>query len=649
MFRMVMTIALVLCAAGTVPATVSLTRENGKFRMENEALRLTVNPAMGGMVDSFLVKASGRELIGEGCSLLADHFWQQPWPGEFMGAVYQVVVVTNTPEVATLEAACVSKGWSGSTAQNDIRVARRMTLRAGSPLVEVSIRLENTGTVGRVAGYWSQQIFYADGEKQAKQRFFRPTVRGVSEATYESTTGRTAVEGGAPDGFVRDPQQGWMAVLDADSRRGLAFVMRYDELMFLYNCMNHFTTEWQYRSTGIPAGKAWTTDFVFYPVAGLPRVDYASHRLVAAVEPADKDGALTVRVSLAAAAGALEGVTVEGDMLLARQANRPIVPLSTQSCARVESRPAVVTLRAPHDPSEPVAIRLTVKGRVAGRAFEERFDTWYGARYGENRQVDLSPLYPLPVPERHVTFLKPNAIVKTHNVAPRVLFCKGMYADAYLPAATFTALKAEVRPVYFKPTGNFPAALSAFPASYEDLMALDVIVMINVDAVALEGAGEEMLDDFVRHGGTLVYGGDLWAYSRGSLKNGKLSALLPVTFSAGKDKASSLRFLENAQVLRGDTPLAPGAVMAYTAESFGVKADARVLARCGTEPVLVSRSVGQGRVIAITGTTLGEAPQGATLFNRTPAWAELLAEILAGGSTSGIVTGRFDNASITQS
>jgi hypothetical protein len=53
-----------------------------------------------------------------------------------------------------------------------------------------------------------------------------------------------------------------------------------------------------------------------------------------------------------------------------------------------------------------------------------------------------------------------------------------------------------------------------------------------------------------------------------------------------------------------------------------------VLAHCGNTPVMVAWQVGQGRVIAITGTALGDAPKGSILFNNTPAWVALMAETL---------------------
>lgn len=632
--RLTVIMGLLVLNVAPALAAVTLSQEGDRYILENEAVRLSVNPAKGGRVDGYLVKATGRQLVGEGCFLLGDHFWQQNWPGEFLNAPYEARMVEPTPDQATLEVSCVSKGWAKNVTQNDIRVVRRMTLRADSPVLLVEVRMENVGQVGRVAGYWNQNLLYANGGKTEPHRFFRPSARGVSVLTYESVGNRMAVDdNGTPDGFVRDPQQGWMAVLGADSRNGVAFVMKYDELMFVYNCWISFTSEWQYKAVGIPAGKTWKTDFVVYPLAGLPRVDYASRRLAAAVEPADADGKLSVRLHLAAAGTRLEDVTVSGDFLRVRETNRPSVAFPSQTVASLGSSPSVLTFHASHDPSEPVAIRFTVKARAGGEKVEEQFETWYGARYGRNWQVDGSPLYPLPWPKRQPTFLKPDKIEKLHNPTPRVLFCKGMFAEEYLPPDLFRRMKAEVTPSYFKPTGQFPATLSYFPASYEDLMALDIIALINIDADALGDAGQEMIKDFVTHGGVLVYGGDLWAYGRGNLKGGTLADLLPVAFSEGK-AGRDLRFFPEQPVERraeagaSARPLAKNGVMVYAVHPFTVKNGAQVLLTCQDDPVLVGWKAGQGRVLAITGTALGDAPAGKSLFTQTPEWALDLANRL---------------------
>ena len=625
---------IMLVSVLTAGAAVTLTRDGDRYVLENAVVRLRVNPTKGGLVDSYIVKVTGHELIGENGFLLGDHFWQQNWPGEFLAASYTATIISNTPAEATLEVARVSTGWLGKKAQNDLRVARRLTLRDDSPVLQVEIAVENVGQTGRLAGYWSQHVFYADGRKEETQRYFRPSVRAVSEVTYQSHGDiRTGDQYGDNRGFVRDPQQGWTAVLGAESGNGLAFVMRYDELMFLYNCLGQFTTEWQYTNAAIPAGKTWRTDYLVYPLAGMPRVDYASHHCVVAIEPSDADGMLTVRLSLAAAGAPLHDVQVEGSVVMARKEGHPGTALPPQTLARVTTTPSACTLQLPHDPFEPLALHFTVRGMQDGEAFSETFDTWYGAKYGMNHQVDGSPLYVLPAPERHVTFLKPEHMEKIHNTTPHVLFCKGVFADDYLPPALFPALRAEVTNSYFTSANVFPASISEFPGSYEDLMGVDIIALINIDAAALGSVGQQMLQDFVTHGGTLLYGGDLWAYQQGNLSDGPLNTLLPVTFLDKKTSGAPQWLHESpVKLCDGDghpqRPLAKGAVLLYRTNTFVPKTGAHILVSTTAGPIVVSWNVGEGRVIALTGAALGEASAKNKLYTRTPEWTAWLTKLL---------------------
>ena len=70
--------------------------------------------------------------------------------------------------------------------------------------------------------------------------------------------------------------------------------------------------------------------------------------------------------------------------------------------------------------------------------------------------------------------------------------------------------------------------------------------------------------------------------------------------------------------------------MEYAAETFTVKDGAEVLLSCGGRPVVVAWTVGQGRVIAITGTAMGEPAAGRQLFTRTPEWAACMEALLRG-------------------
>ena len=608
-------------------ADVSLRQTDGHYILENEFVRLAVDPAKGGVIDDYFVKATKTQMVSGSLFMLGDHFWQQTWPGEFLNQPYDAKIIEQSPDVATLEVARTSEGYNGNATQSGLRVVRRMTLRAGSPVLSVEVELQNTAKVGRTAGYWTQSLAYAGGDKAEKQLYFRPSLRAVSEASYKSVEGVAKIDPyGDADGFVRDPQNGWMAALGADSKTGLAFAMRYDELLYIYNSFPTFTSEWQYKNVAIPAGKSWQTSFEIYPLGGWNRVDYASKNLVAAAAPRDENGQLTVPLQVATSGGSLENVEIEGTVTLART-GKISAPLAAQKVARLDTTPQTLTFRAPHDPSEPVQLNFTIRAQIAGKPIEEKFSLWFGAQYGKNWQIDGSPLRVLPAPERHVTFLKPDVIEKFHNATPRVLQVRGMFASEYLPDGAFAPMKAQITPSYYKSASYFPASLSDFPASYEELMAWDVIALINVDAGAVGDAGQEMLKDFVNHGGTLVYGGDIWAFGRGNLGQGQIAELLPVTFPAVVSGAP--RFLKAQAVSVAGSPLAPNAVMMYAAAGpLTLKKGARVLASAGGEPVLVEWKVGQGRVIALTGSALGEAPKGKTLFTRTPQWAALLSRVL---------------------
>ena len=618
---------LLLTGITPVFAEVVISQDNGSYILENAFVRLRVNPARGGKVEQYLVKATGKDLLGKGLFLLGDHFWQQPWPGEMLDAPYEARVQAQTATSATLEVSRTAGVWNGSNAQSDLRIIRRMTLTDDSPLLSVEIAIENVGKVGRLAGYWSQSVLYPGGDRDDTRVVFRPATRGVSMSLFDAKSGRfsfTAEEPG--DGFVQDPQGAWMATLGAKAHSGLAFVMRYDELMYLYNCMPD-TNEWQYKATGIPVGKTWKTDFVVYPIT-LPRVDYACRSFAAAIEPHNANGTMTVQCRFVAAGTALDGMTVTPSMALVRQ-GKEFTPLTVQQLGHVDAGGAACTLTTQHQPADPVVLRFRVQGTQNGTPVDETFETWYGADYGVNRQVDNTPLYPIPAPPRHVTFLKPDVITKTVNAQPRVLFGKGMYFDYYLTPSLFQPLNAEVVSSYYQPAGQWPASLSTFPASYDDLMALDIIALINVDSAALGDAGLEMLRDFIKHGGTLVYGGDQWAYSRGNVKGTALAELLPVTFTGDSKTPGALQAVRGKPVYRviDGKPggmLAKDAVLEYWSETFCVKPGAHVLLACDGKPVLVDWTVGQGHVVAITGTALGDPAKGRALSrvppNGMPSW-----------------------------
>ncbi|NCO36945.1 MAG: hypothetical protein GW893_24195, partial [Armatimonadetes bacterium] len=86
-------------------AAVSLTTGdkdgNTRYRMDNGRVSLVVDPSKGGVVVSYKDKLGGDvELIPDQSphGLGIDHFQSQYWPGEMLGAKYEVVDQKNDPK-----------------------------------------------------------------------------------------------------------------------------------------------------------------------------------------------------------------------------------------------------------------------------------------------------------------------------------------------------------------------------------------------------------------------------------------------------------------------------------------------------------------------------------------------------------------------
>ena len=78
--------------------------------------------------------------------------------------------------------------------------------------------------------------------------------------------------------------------------------------------------------------------------------------------------------------------------------------------------------------------------------------------------------------------------------------------------------------------------LGNFPASYEDLLGYDVIILGNVSGPMLSSVGQEMLADFLKAGGgVLMLSGDR-TYGQTTFSNVHFADLLPYT-SAPNDYA----------------------------------------------------------------------------------------------------------------
>jgi len=177
--------------------------------------------------------------------------------------------------------------------------------------------------------------------------------------------------------------------------------------------------------------------------------------------------------------------------------------------------------------------------------------------------------------------------------------------------------------------------LSTFPATPEEMVRYDAVVLINVSATPFEGPRGELLRDFVHAGGGLVVLGGFYAYGGGGYAQSALHDLLPVEcagpFDVKRlDSPAPLALGAELPGLTADFNADLGAVMWLHALRPKPGAQTALNARTpgGPQPFLVVGAHGQGRVAACAGTVYGVGADGKPLFWETPAWPDVLARTI---------------------
>ena len=178
--------------------------------------------------------------------------------------------------------------------------------------------------------------------------------------------------------------------------------------------------------------------------------------------------------------------------------------------------------------------------------------------------------------------------------------------------------------------------LTRFPATEQEIMRYDAVVLVNVSVTPLRKTGQELLKTFVAAGGGLVVCGGFYSYSGGLFAGSVFEEMLPVSMTGPNDVK---RLAEAAPIVRGDrVPGLPGPSWTHPGvvlwlHDLVAKPGAKVPLYANTagrkRPFLVLGRFGQGRVAALAGTVYGVPPPGNTPFWDHPEWTGLLASVIA--------------------
>ena len=311
-------LVVALTAARTCVADVKLTEEthggSKRYVLENQFVRLELQPSPGGQGAALIHKKTGRHLTRAlshtrapgGSGLFIDRFWGDRQIRGFEKMPYEIRADDKSPVEASVTLALTHSG---------LRVEKTITLRRGVSSLRIEYRVTNEGTDDFVGKFWvSNGVFAGGREKSVHLHYpYAEYVAGDKMAAKgrRQITHLTYVPGDRPSDtnhWMNSPARAWGAARSSDGF-GAAFEIEYPFLERFYSwqpppgASEPFPTfEWLYapmKLRPLAVGKAeaeqhpeeddplrpyiFRTGWTLIPFHGLPSVDGVAESLVASI------------------------------------------------------------------------------------------------------------------------------------------------------------------------------------------------------------------------------------------------------------------------------------------------------------------------------------------------------------------------------
>ncbi|MBI4023846.1 MAG: hypothetical protein HY360_02630 [Verrucomicrobia bacterium] len=633
----------------SVRADVALTKEDKDgetcYRLDNGRVSLVVDPSKGGAVISYKDKLGGDvELISDKSprGLCLDHFQSQNWPGEMLGARYEVTDQKNDPKACVLALRYQVTGqWGGSEEERlkDLVLEKTYTLRADRPALECRIKIIAPKKNSKLFAYWQQHIFFAGGQyDRLTDKSFRPSARGVRVKAGENW-GAT----GAED-FLRDPCAGWEALLDTQRKSGLVVLSDYNEIDVLYANCGNLTIEPMYRVTYLPAEQSVEYPTYVAPVVGLDNVVSATADYIAGYRmKTDGKGTGNIALSAIRSVNAPAALSMKVSLMNVQKPAQ-VTPAGTVLFDALGDQVQTKELAFKEAGEDPLVLKVETeandaKGAQVADQFEEYYNGTYG--WGENITVDMAtPRYRGQRPRQKLTLAKPNPLKLKAVPGVQIWYAEGFLDDFFqvTPAVQMSYFNGSGKDrqdrVFTSHSASFLTRLSAFPYDYDQLFSYDMIILGGVKQESLGNIGQEMLCDYLDAGGGMVMLGGPMAYGCSRLSGTPLADLLPVTMAATpfdleklpttvvKPAKDCAPFLEDL-----DWSSSPRALYVHKVE---VKPWGKVVLEADGRPFLVIGEVGlnKARVACFLGVPMGSFDKGQTPFWEWDDWKYLFRQLI---------------------
>jgi hypothetical protein len=619
--------------SSSTAATIQPLPDNPNIvELKNDLLTVRVDLARGARVASFLYKGFENQDVvfdyaasGGNGGLCKDLWTVQGWPGEFDKRKFESKIVSSGPGEVVLQAWTTATGESRKGIDeklSDLKLTKTFTLRQGDRALHLKVEIANNGSKGKRPAYWFQNAIDFDGERK-HNLYWRPTRHAV-----DMISKGVASEYGY--WYVAVPRAGWNGVTNAKLKRGIMFLMDYNSTQQLYDNCDANTLEWMYEDTAIPAGKTWITDITLIPTEGYAGYRYGDPDIVANFETAETPAGLIIEHVISAASAPLKNVTVKTKVIGAKdkwsaEAEPFTVPeLGFAPLTRQVTVSGIGTL--------PCVVQVNVTGTDAqGKSKSISYEDYFGGKAGRNLNLEmLQPYYQFTLPPKVKKYLKPDVIKLQANAKPRILFVRGLWADFQgMDEALKTMGDVEVVNGWMKQAA-IGETLGNFPASYEELLSYNTIILANVSGGMLGDLGQEMLADFAKAGGGILFLSGDRTYGQAGFSNTNFTPLIPATFKSGGDyarlnKPSALLPAKGSQPLVKGLKFPDSSVALYAHDITAATNAVPLLTYADGRPAALASAPGQPRVALVTPLPFGTAPSGQKLYFQDPSWQEFLA------------------------
>jgi hypothetical protein len=619
--------------SSSTAATIQPLPDNPNIvELKNDLLTVRVDLARGARVASFLYKGFENQDVvfdyaasGGNGGLCKDLWTVQGWPGEFDKRKFESKIVSSGPGEVVLQAWTTATGESRKGIDeklSDLKLTKTFTLRQGDRALHLKVEIANNGSKGKRPAYWFQNAIDFDGERK-HNLYWRPTRHAVDMISK-------GVESEYGYWYVAVPRAGWNGVTNAKLKRGIMFLMDYNSTQQLYDNCDANTLEWMYEDTAIPAGKTWITDITLIPTEGYAGYRYGDPDIVANFETAETPAGLIIEHVISAASAPLKNVTVKTKVIGAKdkwsaEAEPFTVPeLGFAPLTRQVTVSGIGTL--------PCVVQVNVTGTDAqGKSKSISYEDYFGGKAGRNLNLEmLQPYYQFTLPPKVKKYLKPDVIKLQANAKPRILFVRGLWADFQgMDEALKTMGDVEVVNGWMKQAA-IGETLGNFPASYEELLSYNTIILANVSGGMLGDLGQEMLADFAKAGGGILFLSGDRTYGQAGFSNTNFTPLIPATFKSDGDyarlnKPSALLPAKGSQPLVKGLKFPDSSVALYAHDITAATNAVPLLTYADGRPAALASAPGQPRVALVTPLPFGTAPSGQKLYFQDPSWQEFLA------------------------